>query len=114
MTDHEQAARFAFLSNCDVPRLLEELLAAIHADGGHHSYKVGLARSVLDAENKWYAMVQDATLWRAQQEHMKLMAKRLVHTAIGHELDNMARAVQLVREPMESDDKLRERILVLL
>lgn len=36
----------------DVMFLLRELLAFIHRDGGHHTEKVGLVRSALDAETK--------------------------------------------------------------
>lgn len=32
--------------------MLRELLARIHGDGGHHTERVGLAQSVLDAMNR--------------------------------------------------------------
>jgi hypothetical protein len=36
----------------DAPTMLRNLLARIHRDGGHHTEKVGLARSVYDADKR--------------------------------------------------------------
>lgn len=51
--EREEAARLTFLQRCNDFQRLRELLAVIHNDGGHHTHKVGTARSVLDAEIRW-------------------------------------------------------------
>lgn len=44
--------RLEHLKELSPEELLRELLATLHGDGGHHTERVGLAQSVLDAENK--------------------------------------------------------------
>ena len=38
-------------------RLLSDLLAIIHRDGGHHTANVGLVKSVEDANKKWAYLI---------------------------------------------------------
>ncbi len=44
--------REKLLKSLKPDELLCELLAGIHGDGGHHTDKVGLVQSVIDAEKK--------------------------------------------------------------
>ena len=40
-------------------RILEELLAHIHGDGGHYTFKHGLAQSTFDAMKKYTDNLKD-------------------------------------------------------
>ena len=46
---------------------LEDLLARIHRDGGHHTTAVGLEQSVKDAHEKW-ARLQEAAEAEAKDD----------------------------------------------
>ena len=51
----DYAQRLVHLNRLHPEDMLEELLAVIHGDGGHYTDEHGLAKSVADAEVKWYA-----------------------------------------------------------
>ena len=55
MSDWEEdfnKQRLEFLKGMSPEKMLRELLAHLHGDGGHHTEKVGLAKSVFDAEQR--------------------------------------------------------------
>ena len=55
MSDWEEdfnKQRLEFLKGMTPEKMLRELLAHLHGDGGHHTEKVGLAQSVFDAEQR--------------------------------------------------------------
>ena len=56
-------------------KMLGELLAVLHADGGHYRYEHGTEKAVADAITKYYELVKqlaeykaDAAKWRAHQK----------------------------------------------
>ena len=56
-------------------KMLGELLAVLHADGGHYQYEHGTEKAVADAITKHYELVKqlaehkaDAAKWRAYQK----------------------------------------------
>ena len=56
-------------------KMLGELLAVLHADGGHYQYEHGTEKAVADAITKYYELVKqlaehkaDAAKWRAYQK----------------------------------------------
>ena len=67
--------------------LLSDLLAVIHRDGGHHTYRVGLDESVRHAITRIQLLIQDNDEY---QTTFRLLEQRL--SATERELEQLRRA----------------------
>jgi hypothetical protein len=63
-------------------RLLRDLLAILHSDGGHHTADVGLAVSTLDATKKFESLINERENMRAERDESREQRNCL------HELHN--------------------------
>lgn len=67
---HEPVERTAYVETLE--RGLGNLLAIIHRDGGHHTARVGIARSVDDAHQAWAVLVRERDEALAEVEALRM------------------------------------------
>jgi len=58
-------------------RLIRDLLAILHSDGGHHTADVGLAVSTLDASKKFECLINKREDMMAERDEWRKCAEKL-------------------------------------